>query len=267
MRLLLKLKALKDFAYDEKYHHKIQGFIYRLTQGTPYEFLHSKKKYKFFCFSNIFPLKIGKNKKVCPFRRGDIKYLLISSPDAGFIKTLHKKLEEKIANNDEIKFGEMLFGLEGMKMLNTPIIKKKGVVIRTETPIVLRIPRRIYKKFKVNPPKPYTYIFWRKEYPIELFFEGLTKNLLGKYREFHKIDKEKFASFEKEVLPLFQRVKFIKTVSNKVIINGKEQLVIGLLFDFYFDFLNEKQRKILKFAVDAGFGERNSYGFGFVNVK
>jgi hypothetical protein len=30
MRLLLRLRALKDQAHDLKYHHKLQGFIYGL---------------------------------------------------------------------------------------------------------------------------------------------------------------------------------------------------------------------------------------------
>ena len=55
MRLLLKLRALKNQAYDLKYHHKLQGFIYSLLDGTPYVKLHDRRGYKFFCFSNIFP--------------------------------------------------------------------------------------------------------------------------------------------------------------------------------------------------------------------
>jgi len=265
MRLLLKLKALKDFAYDEKYHYNIQGFIYRLTQGTPYEFLHSKKKYKFFCFSNIFPLKIGKNKKVCPFRRGDIKYLLISSPDAGFIKTIHKKLEEKIANNDEIKFGEMLFGLEGIDIVRTHI-KTVPLKIKTETPITIRIPKERYKEYNIK--SVYKYVFWRKGISLKAFVDLLGKNLFNKYVSFHQIGENKIINLQHKFFPFFQVLDIGKSVSFPLIINGKEQVCIGVLVRFIFkEKLNLIQRKILKFAVDAGFGERNSYGFGFVNIS
>jgi len=43
MRLLVKLRAMKDQAYDLKYHHKLQGFIYGLLDGTPHVKLHDKR--------------------------------------------------------------------------------------------------------------------------------------------------------------------------------------------------------------------------------
>ena len=36
MRLLLKLRSLKNQAYDLKYHHKFQEFIYSLLEGALY---------------------------------------------------------------------------------------------------------------------------------------------------------------------------------------------------------------------------------------
>lgn len=106
MRLLLKLRALKDQTYDLKYHHKHQGFIYRLLDGTPYAKLHDKKGYKFFCFSNIFPPHAMK--------MGDTRQLLVSSPEVGLINSLNEKLahveEEKISVN----IGDMSFELKSV---------------------------------------------------------------------------------------------------------------------------------------------------------
>jgi len=83
MRLLLELTSAKDCEYDLRYYYKLQGFIYSLFKDTPYSVLHDKKGYKFFCFSNIFPVpKDGKIKK------GDKKNLLIYSPDKLFINFL-----------------------------------------------------------------------------------------------------------------------------------------------------------------------------------
>ncbi|MEM5870703.1 MAG: CRISPR-associated protein Cas6, partial [Candidatus Aenigmatarchaeota archaeon] len=67
MRILLRLEALKNCIYDMKYFHKLQGFIYRLLKETEYRVLHDKKGYKFFCFSNIFPIgdmKVGDKRKL-----------------------------------------------------------------------------------------------------------------------------------------------------------------------------------------------------------
>ncbi|HID60907.1 MAG TPA: hypothetical protein EYP46_03510, partial [Hadesarchaea archaeon] len=77
MRLLLKLRVLKDQAYDLKYHHKLQGFIYSLLDETPYVKLHDRRGYKFFCFSNILPSVDATT--------GTTRSLIISSPDVGLI--------------------------------------------------------------------------------------------------------------------------------------------------------------------------------------
>lgn len=83
MKMLLRLEAIKNCEYDLKYFHKLQGFVYSLLKETEYGTLHDKKGYKFFCFSNIFP--IG------DIKSGDIRNLLISSPDNLFIKFLEGK--------------------------------------------------------------------------------------------------------------------------------------------------------------------------------
>jgi CRISPR-associated endoribonuclease Cas6 len=58
MRLLLELEASADYAYLQQYYHKAQGFIYNLIRESPYSHLHRQKGSKFFCFSNIFPIRI-----------------------------------------------------------------------------------------------------------------------------------------------------------------------------------------------------------------
>lgn len=105
MRLLIKLQASKDCAYDLRYYHKLQGFIYGLLRNTPYGILHDKKGYKFFCFSNVFPA--GDMKK------GEIRQLMVSSPDRVLIKTLKEELEKAKA----AEVGEMAFEIEEVRPL------------------------------------------------------------------------------------------------------------------------------------------------------
>jgi len=50
-------------------------------------------------------------------------------------------------------------------------------------------------------------------------------------------------------------------------IDGKEQVSVGSLWEFTFSYIGKKQRKLLEFGIDCGFGERNSFGFGFMNIK
>ncbi|MFZ8830420.1 MAG: CRISPR-associated endoribonuclease Cas6 [Candidatus Aenigmatarchaeota archaeon] len=66
---------------------------------------------------------------------------------------------------------------------------------------------------------------------------------------------------------IFEIFKFRKEVAIPLIINVKEQIVIGSTWSFHFTYLTKEQKEILEFGIDCGFGERNSLGFGFVNVK
>ena len=87
MRLLVALRSVKKSIYEMNYHYHLQGLIYSLINGTRYEYIHDKNEFKFFCYSNIFPIsnQIMKN---------DIRKIIISSPDADFISVLddHSRL-------------------------------------------------------------------------------------------------------------------------------------------------------------------------------
>src|SRR3989338_411239 len=81
MRLLIKLKSLKSAAYDLKYYHKLRGFLYGLQKSSKYFNKHGNMGYKFYSFSNILPPK--------DIKAGDIRTLIVSSPDSDFIKWLY----------------------------------------------------------------------------------------------------------------------------------------------------------------------------------
>ena len=248
MRLLLKLRTLKDQTYDLKYHHKLQGFIYDLLNGTPYAKLHDRKGYKFFCFSNIFPLE--------NMRTGDIRNLIISSPDAGLIEVLNRRLAEAVEEEKPANIGEMSFKLEEVRLLKPKLWRSCKLI--TGTPIVVRIPKENYGKYGIKPPKDYDYVYWRKQYPFKAFIKQLEENLFKKYGEFCRRSLKEF--------PLFERFMYKKQVCNHVVLGEKEIMILGSVWEFSFNHLNEEQSKILQFGLDCGFGELNSVGFGFMNV-
>jgi CRISPR-associated endoribonuclease Cas6 len=250
MRLMLKLKATKACAYDLKYFTKLQGFVYSLLKSSEYSFLHDKKQYKFFCFSNIYP--------VGDIKEGERRNLLISSPDEKFIDVLEGKLKSFIDEKKPINIGEYQFELQKIKKFKLKL-KKKNVKLISATPIIIRIPEKNYEKYNI--PEKFRkkrYVFWRPEYSFEAFIKQLEENLTKKYNEFYK------TNIKPE--PIFEMFKFIKPTVNHIIMEGKEQIVVGSIWEFWFSYLAEEQKKILEFGVDAGFGERNSLGFGFVNV-
>jgi len=251
-RVKLELESLKDCAYDLRYYPKMQGFAYSLLEGTPYEPLHDKNGYKNFCPSNIDP----------PFdmKEGDRRYLAISSPDPGLISTFATSLEKIETAN----IGDMSFSIERIKILRPRI--GRTVTLVTRTPIICRIPKENYKKYGIN-PGDYPYVYWRKDLPFNVFLRQLEDNLIKKYQQFHSIKVD-----ESRYLPLFQQFLFKKQVCNHLVFNDedsrvKEFKVFGSLWEFTFHHLTKEQRNLLQFGLDAGFGERNPLGFGFMDIK
>ncbi len=249
MRILIGLKALKDQGYDLKYYHKLQGFIYGLLKGTPYSGLHDRRGYKFFCFSNPFPPE--------DMEKGDLRHLLISSPEGPLVRILEEKLEELREEDGQVNVGDMTFGLESLRVLEPRLHRRCSLI--SGTPIVIRIPRENYKRYGIRPPRDYNYLYWRKRYSFEAFIKQLEENLYKKYREFH--------GGAPEELPLFEQFVFKKQVCNHVGVGGREVKVLGSIWEFAFSYLRRKQQEVLEFGLECGFGELNSMGFGFMNVR
>jgi len=248
MRILIGLRALKDQGYDPRYHHKLQGFIYDLLRGTPYSDLHDRRGYKFFCFSNIFP--------PADMRRGDLRHLLISSPERPLLGVLEGKLSEILEGDGRVEVGDMAFSLESLRVLEPRL--RGGCTLVSGTPIVVRIPRENYGRYGIRPPRDYDYVYWRPRYSFEAFVRQLEDNLFKKYREFRG---ERLEGFQ-----IFEQFTFKKPVCNHVVFGGREVKVLGSLWEFPFSHLNKNQREILQFGLECGFGELNSLGFGFMNV-
>jgi CRISPR-associated endoribonuclease Cas6 len=229
----------------------VQGFIYNLLKGSRFEDLHDKDGYKFFCFSNIFPYS-------SMMKKGEKKYLLISSPSKEFIDYITDRLKE-YKNRSLIGIGNMKFLLKNIETIDYQIKRRsyRGETVRliTATPIIIRIPRLKYEKFYLNLRYPYKYIYWRKEHPFELFIDQLESNLYKKYEEFTG------TVLTREFI--IDRLIFKKQVSLKLNIHGNEHIVIGTLWEFIF---YEPVSELVQFGLDCGFGERNSLGFGFMNL-
>jgi len=253
MRIILQLRATKDFIYDRAYFHKLQGFIYSLLKETGHSIIHDKKGYKFFCFSNIFPVPMN-----YVIKRDEEKQLLISSPDEALIKILEEKLKKKIEDGELIHIGEMEFSVDKIKIFKLRLSNNFRLV--SATPIIIRIPEKNYEKYKIPLRfRKKRYVYWRPSYSFEAFVRQLEENLVKKYEEFFNVSPK--------IDRIFEVFEFRKgPVVNHVIIDGKAQIFVGSLWEFWFSHLSEEQKKILEFGIDCGFGERNSLGFGFMNL-
>ena len=214
--------------------------MYSLLKDGPFSMLHDKKGYKFFCYSNIFP--IGNNKE------GSKKNLIISSPNDKLIDSIIEKLE----GINQANIAEMSFSIASIRKVKTYATHR----LVAATPIILRIPSYNYPAYGIN--SDYGYVYWRAEHSFDAFLSQLNGNLIKKYNEFNNTKTDE--------LPLFEQFLYKKPVVSHVIVEGKEQKIIGSLWEFGFSHLSSEQRRIIEFGMDVGFGERNSLGFGFINA-
>jgi len=252
MRVLIKLKSNTTQVYQNNYFHKFQGFVYNLLKGTEHEILHDKKGYKFFCFSNLFPL-YEKNGEIPPIEDGGIRNFIVSSPSRIFIKTISKKLKDL----EEIHIGDYSFSVEKFSEI-IPVFKSNLRII-SASPIIIRIPEMRYDEYFISEKaRMKGYIYWRPEIDFRVFVKQLEENLFKKYNEFYKTELKEF--------PIFEQFRFKKQCVNTLTIDGADTKILGSIWEFSFSYLSKEQRKILEFGIDCGFGERNTYGFGFVNI-
>ncbi|MDI6886580.1 MAG: CRISPR-associated endoribonuclease Cas6 [archaeon] len=211
--------------------------------------LHDKEGYKFFSFSNIFPIK--------DMKEDEIANLIIASPNRELISSLEGAFHEFSTNRKGINLGEMSFELVKVKKLETKL-KRRDLRVLTATPVIIRIPERNYERYGIpeEERKP-RYVYWRPKYSFEAFLKQLSENLIKKFSEFYGSELKNY--------DLFEQFVFRRATATKVVIDGKEYVMVGSMWEFIWSIMDEQQRRVIEFGLDAGFGERSSLGFGFVN--
>lgn len=220
---------VKYFDIDK---YDVQGFIYFLLKNdSVFNNLHNMNGFKFFNFSNIFP--------VCDFEKNTLKKLIISSPNPIFIRSLYEELN-KISTFKLSKYK--------MEILKIKILRnKKYSKFISSTPIVL---------FENN--KKNKYYSFKQNLNFDFFFSRLEDNAIKKYIAFYdndfKLDSSLFSGFE-----------FVREVSVRVKKDGNSFIVIGSLWKNLEFELTHKNKDFYNFLFDIGLGEKNSLGFGFLN--
>ena len=232
MRLLLTFSPTSEFSYDCIDKHTIQGLIYSLLGDSEYGAYHDLKRFKFFTFSDIFP--IG------DFTIAENKNLLISSPDPRFIRSI----EDGLKGRDTLKLGNYSVWIKGYRIINLGLMNR----FISASPIVL------YKDNKSN-----LYFSFERDKNLDFFLERLKENAIKKYNAFYSTD---FTLKEN----IFDRLKFRKEVAVKLRKKNEEFIIIGSVWKLLEKFkISGENRKFYRFIMDSGLGEKNSLGFGFIN--
>ncbi|MEJ8542242.1 CRISPR-associated endoribonuclease Cas6 [Methanothermobacter wolfeii] len=232
MRLLLEFKTDEDFKYTAINNYTIQGFIYSfLKRSRSFHEYHDMDGFKYFCFSNIFP--------VSDFRKEEPKRILISSPDYRLIRTL----EREIRRNRSAYLGKYPVKIESVSLFK-PKLERSFI---TSTPVVL------YQNASKN------YFFsMKKTNDFQFFMDRLKENALKKYNSFY--DDQYY--FEGNI---FDRLEYSREVAVRLKKADKLFIVIGTLWKNLEKF-NMDNKKFYYFLLECGLGEKNSLGFGMLNT-
>ncbi|MDR0912030.1 MAG: CRISPR-associated endoribonuclease Cas6 [Methanobrevibacter sp.] len=233
MRLILNFQALTEIDYYKINNYTIQGLIYNLLKNTRFTDYHDTKGFKFFNFSNIFPVKDYDNTHQ--------KTLIISSPNSKFIKTLYHSLKAI----DYFYLAQYKMIIKRIKVFDSNINNK----FISSTPLVL------YEDNESN-----TYYSFQRNPDFDFFFNRLKDNALKKYNAFYndeyQMNDELFNGFE-----------LSKEVSVKLTKDKKDFIIIGSIWKLLEkkEVKSKEDKKFYKFILDCGLGEKNSLGFGMVN--
>ena len=214
--------------------HAVQGFIYNMLKGTEYGERHDDARFKFFTFSDFFRDKKGR------------PTLIVSSPDKGFIEALHDNLKDRV----RVYLGKEELVIAEVKKFRLPLRRR----FQTGSPIVL------YKDSGEN-----EYFKLHAHRNLNFFLKRLKENAEKKYNAFYGDD------FHLEG-PIFDRMvpKLRKNgkldVYVKIVKNGIPFPVIGSNWELLEkEKIKAEERRFYRFLMEAGLGEKNSLGFGFLN--
>lgn len=251
MRILLELEALKDQTVGSADFHKLQGFMYEHVIGsTAFSSIHDKKNYKFFCFSNIFP--------PAPVRTGEKRNILFSSPDRSLTEVVFAYMKEACEQGRTINIGEQSYKFTSASVIMLSVGEK--CTIKTSTPITARLPERRYCDFAIpEDDRKEKFLYWRKHLPMNILIDLVESNLWKKFVSFTK------RGFER--MSLIDEFMFLREIIVHVPIGQNVVKVPASFWKFSFSNLDKNRRTLLEFALDTGLGERNSFGFGFLNVE
>ena len=247
MRLKAIFKPNKDSTavLPINYNHLIQGFIYRHLDEHLATELHedglkdpeSRRRFKFFTFSRLIPLKKPKVEK------GKILFsspivLIVASPLKEFIQSMANHL----IREETVKLGRETFLIDSISVEAPPPYREK-VLVRALSPIA------VYSTLKAPTGKRKTYYYS----PFEEEFEALIiENLNKKYRTLRGED----ATFSGSVKP------FKVSSHNQRIVIYKGTVIKG--WDGVYEL--SLPPELFSLAFEAGLGSKNSQGFGCVEV-
>lgn len=239
MRLQIDLTACSNPAYiDFNHSYHLASMIYRAIERADPELsleLHAPLSFKFFTFSRLMVERQT-------FKKEGEKMRLLNPSVHFFFSTMRdrigKALVEGLLKRPEVKIGETKFVVSEIKVMKEREVSKKEMFV-TLSPINVTTVEENGRKRTVDlyPDNP-------------KFYENLRKNLVKKYVAFYGGE------------PKNDELR-IKVVNSKPV---RVQLKNTFHRASLMVFKAEGSKELLEMGYKAGFGERNSMGFGMVKA-
>src|SRR3989344_1733152 len=233
MRIQLNLESMKTVS--QEHFHK--GY-FTAMHGILANICGKDEDYGKFCFGNIFPIN---NQKI---EQDKEYFIIISSSEPSIIEKIFFALEiGSLLNIGELQFKINDISLKNHKLLNNSTIESISPVnITTNNKGNIQ-----FHKFDNND-----------------YIKLLENNLLNKYAFLKGINTEinLFENVEVKVHEKYPDSSFQINFFNKG--ENKNFKVVGSKLVFKFNKISEKQLKVFQTLYDSGFGERTTFGAGFM---
>ena len=233
MRIKVSLngRGLIPFNYNLALAGAVYGPIKRVDIDLASK-IHSSTDYKYFTFSLLqIPEREISSQGIYVV---DGCYFLVSSP----IRDIVTCFVEGILEHPEVRIGPVHFDVESVEVLKMP--KFNGnVTFSTVSPIIVRTAQKDDDRLRII-----------DLYPTDAkFYENLKSNLIKKYKDLRNEEKDEI-SFSAPFSTKFMRIQIKDTYHRASLMK----------------FEAEGDGELLKLGYEAGFGEKNSMGFGMVRV-
>jgi len=253
VRLLIRLRAQADAAYDNSHFHELRGRLWKGLRGTEYDELHDAERPIGLSFSNVFPWG--------DIEEGDERTVLVAATDQDVLQAI----AESVITDREFNVGEMPFRVEEVTTV-APDVGEPGTrgTLETGTGVLVRIPPWQADEYGIDTEGDEA-TFWQPEHSLEPFKTQLENNLDKKHRLF--CDDHRPGPSEREG-DLFDEYDLIKTFAVPVeVTQGVEMTYVLSKWRFGYRVRDDHHRRHLNLALDAGIGERNALGLGFLNIE
>lgn len=248
MRLKLEISSKEVIVLKKGFIKQLQALIYNLLERSSAKWLHDngfeyeKRRFKLFTFSSI--LEKGRYHKL----REEFVFskrisFLLSSP----VDWILEQVAENFVMLDECRLGENLLSISSISVLKRPAILEETIKVKALTPITIRSTDKNTKKHKTHSPLS------------DSFSHLINENLKKKWESYYK----KECKYNLKILPLFDDEKKYKRVVTYGVSHDPKRAGIEGWVGTY---LLKGEIDLLNFAYDAGLGERNSLGFGMIEV-